>query len=278
MPGVRERFLAGALSAGLLASACASSSSPELVAVPQPGVRPVARLDQISDYRTAAVTVTSVISRDLGFPSFPVTFRLYPDRNAFERALLASGYDPGLARATARTMVAVGGHRAVLVNEAKLTNMEWPDRVAMLAHELGHSLQYEIGGGRRGASDQWLREGFAEWLSVRVVEELGHPLMDAIRRHRQRELRAIGRSKTPRLEELVTFPQWVQAGQRQGAAAYALAFLAVDFILERHGADAVLDYFKRFATSEDRAGNFREAFGEDLESFQAVLTGRVWGR
>jgi hypothetical protein len=278
MPGVRERALAGVLSAGLLASACASSSSPELVSVPQAGLRPVARLDQISDYRTAAVTVTSVISRDLGFTSFPVTFRLYPDRNAFERALLASGYDPGLARATAKTMVAVGGHRAVLVNEAKLTNMEWPDRVAMLAHELGHSLQYEMCDGRRGASDQWLREGFAEWLSIRVIEKLGDPLMDAIRRHRQRELRAIGRSKTPRLEELVTFPQWVQAGERQGAAAYALAFLAVDFILERHGADAVLDYFKRFATSEDRAGNFREAFGEDLESFQEVLTGRVWGR
>lgn len=267
-----------AVAAALVTSACASSATPQLVAVPQQGLRPVGRLDQIFDYRTAAATVTSVVYRDLGFASFPVTFRFYPDRRAFEGALLESGYDLALARTTAKTMAAVGGHRAVLVNHASLSAMSWPDRVALLAHELGHSLQYEMGGGRRGASDQWLREGFADWLSIRVVEKLGDPLMAGIRRERQRELRAIGRSKAPRLDQLVTFPQWVQVGERHGAAAYALAFIAVDLILERHGVSAVVDYFKRFATSEDRAGNFRAAFGEDLESFQAAVGERIWGR
>ncbi len=264
--------------AALFASACASSSAPQLVSVPQPGLRPASRLDQIFDYRTAAATVTSVIHRDLGFTSFPVTFRLYPDRVAFERALLESGYDAALARSTAKTMAAVGGHRAVLVNEVSLSSMSWPDRVALMAHELGHSLQYEWCGGRRGASDQWLREGFAEWLSIRVIEKLGDPLMAGIRRERQRQLRTTGRSRTPRLEQLVTFPQWVRAGEKQGTAAYALAFLAVDFILERHGVDAVVDYFTRFAASEDRASNFRAAFGEDLESFQEAIDARIWAR
>jgi hypothetical protein len=264
--------------AALLTTACASSPDPQLVSVPQRGLRPVAHLDQIFDYRTAAVTIASIIDRDLGFSSFPITFRFYPNRDAFERALLDSGYDAALARKTATTMVAVGGHRAVLVNDARLSSTSWPDRVAMLAHEVGHSLQYELCGGRRGASDQWLREGFAEWLSIRVIEELGDPSMADIRRERQRALRATGRSKTPRLEQLVTFPQWVRAGERQGAAAYALAFVAVDFILERHGVDAVLDYFRRFAASEDRSGNFRAAFGEDLDTFQESLADRIWKR
>jgi hypothetical protein len=234
-------------------------------------------MDQIFDYRTAAATVTTIVYRDLGFPPFPLTYRLYPNRDAFEGALLASGYDPSLAHATAKTMAAVGGHRAVLVNEMSLSAMAWPGRVALLAHELGHSLQYEMGGGRRGASDQWLREGFAEWLSIRVVEELGDPLMAETRRNRLRDLRAAGESKAPRLDELVTFPQWVGAGQKYGAVAYALAFVAMDFLLERHGMPAVLDYFRRFATSDDRAGSFRAAFGEDPAAFNAALGQRGWG-
>ncbi len=57
---------------------------------------------------------------------------------------------------------------------------------------------------------------------------------------------------------------------------YALAFLAVDQLLERHGAAAVAGYFKRFAASEDRVTNFREAFGEDVESFEASLNATLW--
>jgi hypothetical protein len=90
----------------------------------------------------------------------------------------------------------------------------------------------------------------------------------ALRRHRKATL--------PRLDELVTFPQWVEAGQRLGPAGYAFAFLAVDVLLERHGGPAVLDYFRRFATSQDRAGHFRAAFGEDLETFEAGLGARLW--
>jgi hypothetical protein len=261
----------------LLLSACAVSSDPLLITVPQPGLRAVTRLDHIYDYRTAAATVASVFARDLGFPPFPTTFRFYPHEEAFARALLAVGYDTALAEATARTMTAVGGHRGVLLNDGKFSMLDWPGRVAMLAHEMGHSLQYELGGGRRGASDQWVREGFADWLSVRVLERLGGISMREARRVRQRELRS-GRSGTPRLTELVTFPQWVRASQRHDVAMYALAFLAVDFLLERHGLPAVVDYFERFASSDDRAANFRAAFGEDFDTFEAALKAALSGR
>jgi hypothetical protein len=273
------RRVAGlAIVAATFASACAVSHEPQLVSIPQAGYRPVSRLDQISDYRTAAATVAWISERDLGFPSFPITFRFYPHRDAFEKALLNSGYDAALARTTARTMTAVGGHRGVLLNEDRLAPLPWAERVAMLAHEMGHSLQYELGGGRRGASDQWLREGFAEWLAIRVLERLDEVSMPAIRRARHSEVRIAGRSKVPRLADLVTFPQWVRAGERHGAPMYALAFLAVDFLIARHGVPAVIDYFKRFAASEDRTENFRAAFGEDIQSFEATLMAKVWSR
>lgn len=262
--------------AAVFASACAVSHEPQLVTIPQPGLRPASRVDQVYDYRTAAATVASILDRDLGFPPFPATFRFYPHQEAFEKALLAVGYDAELARATARTMTAVGGYRGVILNDGKLGMLPWAERVALLAHELGHSLQYELGGGRRGTSDQWLREGFAEWLAVRVLERLDGISMREVRDARHRELRIAGRARTPRLADLVTFPEWVQAGQRHGAAMYALSLLAVDFLLERHGVPAVVDYFKRFASSEDRVGNFRAAFGEEIGSFEAALSARLW--
>jgi hypothetical protein len=226
-----------AVGAAVLVSACAISREPLLITVPQPNLRPVMRLDHIYDYRTAAATVAWIFDRDLGFTPFPTTFRFYPHQEAFEKALLDVGYDAGLARATSRTMTAVGGYRGVLLNDGKFSMLEWSERVAMLAHEMGHSLP----DGRRA-------------------------------RHRDFES---GRSRAPRLRELVTFPQWVRAGERHGRAMYGLAFLAVDFLLERHGVPAMLDYFRRFAASDDRAANFRAAFGEDLETFEAALSARL---
>jgi hypothetical protein len=262
----------------LAAPGCAVSHAPQLVTVPQPGLRPVTTLDQVFDYRTAAATVAWIFQHDLGFPAFPATFRFYPHREAFEKALLDVGYDSDLARTTARTMTAVGGHRGVLLNDARLGALPWADRLALLAHEFGHSLQYEFGGGRRGTSDQWLREGFADWLSIRVLERLEVVTMASVRRERLRELRSAGRAKTPSLASLVTFPQWVRTGEQHGARMYALSFLAVDRLLERHGVAGVAGYFRRFAESEDRVANFRSAFGEDLETFESALTASLWRR
>jgi hypothetical protein len=266
------------LAAAVLGSACAVAREPLLVTVPQAGVRPVAHLDSIFDYRIAAATVVSIVQSDLEFAPFPVTFKFLPDRDAFEKALLEAGYDTALARSVARTMTAVGGHRGVLLNDDRFSSLPWPGRIAMLAHELGHTVQYELGGGSRGTSDQWLREGFAEWLSVRVLERLNAASMTEVRRERLREVRAAGRSKSPRLADLVTFPQWVKASGQTDATTYFLSFLAVDFLLERHGVPVVLAYFKRFASSQDRVGNFRSAFGEDLQTFEAAVAARLWKR
>ena len=255
----------------LALSACATSDAPRLVVLPAPGVRPAVRVDDASDYRTAAATISHLFERRFGFAAFPVTLAFYPSASAFEKALLDVGYDADLARSTAGVMTAVGGHRGVLLNGAKFSAMPAPERMAMLAHEMGHCVQYELGGGKRGASDQWLREGFADWLAIRVLEDLDAASLAEIRRDRRRVVRAAGRSRMPRFADLATFPSWVRAGQRHGDTLYAVAFLAADALLERHGMAAVLAYFKRFATSDDRAGNFRAAFGRDVEEFERTF-------
>jgi hypothetical protein len=264
------RLLAGLVLAGI-ASACATTAGPRVVALPDASLRPTFQIDAIADYGVAIATIGAIAERDLGFPPFPLAFHFHADRAALEAALLESGYHPDLARQTARTMDGIGGHRRILLNEGAMARLEWRPRVAMLAHEFAHSVQYELGGGIRGASDQWLREGFAEWFSVKVMERLkAWSLADARRRY-QIELRSRRRSGMLRLDDMVTFPQWVALGTQRHRAPYAQAFLAVDFLIERHGVERVIDYFARFARRQDRLGNFLEAFGEDLASFETAL-------
>lgn len=263
--------LLAVLLAAALAAGCSAAREPRRVTFPEGRARPAPHIDGIHDYRTAVASIMRTLERTMGIEPFPVTVRLYPNREAFAAALVEAGHDPAFASTTARTMIAVGGHRGVLLNEGAIGFRPWPDRTLLLAHELTHTLQYKLGGGVRGTSDQWIREGFAEWLSVRVLERLDGISLQAYRRQRQIELRSIGRAELPRLAEMITFHQWVRLGERRGASAYALAFLAVELLVEGHGLPATLGYFSRFAASQDRVGNFRAAFGQDLEVFETLL-------
>jgi hypothetical protein len=47
--------------------------------------------------------------------------------------------------------------------------------------------------------------------------------------------------------------------------------MAVDLLISRHGRAAVIDYFRRFAESEDRLANFQSAFGEELPAFDRAF-------
>lgn len=271
------RTIALGLTVVILCNGCAASE-PWSLALPQPALRPASDIYAITSYERAAATIAAAFERDFGFGSFPVTLHFYPGRDAFEAALLQSGYDPSLARDTARTMSAVGGHRQVLLNESMLLPLSWPGRVGLLAHELTHSLQYEWGGGVRGASDQWLREGFADWITARILARLGATTIERVREQKREEVRTLDRSRIPRLDAMATFPEWVEANSRFEGAPYAHALLAVDFLIDRHGTAAVVRYFELFARSGDRRENFRAAFGEDLSAFEEALLGYVLPR
>ena len=238
------------------------------------------RADQIDSYPRALGATVEVLRRDLGLPALQVRLVFLPDRAAFETLLLEIGYTPTLARDASEQMVAVGGHRHVLINEERLSARSWPERIGLLAHELGHVLQYELGGGVRGQSDQWLREGHADWLELRVLAALGLADEDGAHRRSLRRLRGHLRSgELPRLDQLTTFPAWVQAGRNgRGGALYNKALVATRFLIDRHGHEGVLRYFRRFSRVQDRTANFREAFGEDIPAFEAAFERYVLAR
>lgn len=255
------------------APGCAATATwPYVVSLDDARATPVKVGAWIDSYEQALVSIAAIMRDELALPEVQAALQFYKDRAGLRAALEANGYGPELARQTAETMIAVAGPRRVLINEASLRPLEWPHRVALLAHELTHTLQYEWGGGRRGTSEQWLREGFAEWVEVKVLEALRLTTWPQARTLAIRRLRDAGGAASLRpLTELVTFPDWVSAVSRDGEdAVYAHAMLAAELLVSRHGMDAVVRYFESFAGSGDRLDNFRRAFGQDLDAFDAA--------
>jgi len=294
------RAWALSLLAALLLGACATAGREPWVLTTD-GLReqPLRDLEQISTYPQALATTLHIMRRDLGLPTLQVRLAFLPDTRRFRELLLQAGYPPKLARASARQMIAIGGHRIVLINQARLEQQGWPGRVSLLAHELGHVLQYELGGGTRGTSAQWLREGFSEWLELRVMEALDRA--DDAKAWRQALVRVRNPARTrimtlggpdsfpdwverlqggtqvPPLSALGSWPDWVeQLSGAAGAALYDYAFIAVTTLIEEHGLAPVLRYFELFAERQDPSANFLDAFGETEEAFEERLRRIVW--
>jgi hypothetical protein len=260
-----------------LVSACATSGMwPRIVAIDGAGAVGPARGEWIASYDEATASIAAVMTGQLGLPSLHASLYFYPNRDAFRAALEGEGYAPDFARQTAETLTAVSGFKRVLINDRAMEDVGWLFRVALIAHELTHTLQYELAGGTRGTSDQWLREGFAEWVEVEVLVRLGFITRSDARRVLRARVRDAGADRWPPLSRMVTFPEWVDLVQRFGQEAlYGYAMLAAEYLVERHGLPAAIGYFQSFGASDDRVANFRRAFGQDLTDFEQVFHARL---
>jgi hypothetical protein len=259
---MNAQWVAGVIFAAMFAAACA---------LPQTGT--AVSTEPVLDSYTAAITsVLNAFEQALGLPRADVKLVLFSDRRRFEQGLLAAGYAPGLAR-SASSFAAIGGARVVLVNAGVVNRFNRAGRVQLVAHELVHSLQYQFGGGTRGASEQWLREGFAEWVSYRVTAHLGLASFDSLREVLLSPLSRVRFGPVP-LGELVTFPQWVEAQERYQSPLYAQAFVAADLLIEIRGVPAVIGYFERFRTTSDHERAFADAFGLERAAFDRLFARR----
>ena len=225
----------------------------------------------IRDYPEALATAVAVMNNAFGLDAHAVTLYLYQNRRAFERGLIEAGdISPAVAEATVQYARAIGTRGKILVNAEELTHATWPDRLRLLAHELTHVAQFSLSGGVRSNSDQWLREGYADWVSFQLVERLG---MDRYARLRSEAAARLSlarrRQPLPGIAELASFRQWdAIRDQRGGSVTYGVAFFAVEHLLKERGPEAVANYFRLFAGSQDRLANFRIAFGVDFDDFE----------
>ena len=242
--------------------------------VPVPPDSAVPRSTRATTYEAALTVVLDGLGRELALPRVEVSLVLFPNRRMFEQGLLQIGYTKALAR-SASSFNAIGGARAVLMNAATTDGLTRAQRIRLIAHEVVHTLQYRLSGGTRGASEQWLREGFAEWVACRVTARAGLGSFDSLRGELIDQLAGVGlgRPHAP-FEKLATFPQWVEAQQRYEVPLYAQAFVAAELLVEMRGAPAVVQYFERFRETQDRRAAFAGAFGLEPAAFELAFVKR----
>jgi hypothetical protein len=231
--------------------------------------------NKIADYPTALDAIVRVLVEKFGLPMPRYALVIYPRREEFEAALVSElKFKPAVARTTAGFAKAAVGNRKVVVNETEMAKLSWPERVLTLAHELVHTTQLELAEHRRSLTrGQWLVEGFAEWTAFHVTDALGIEDLGKARARMTAEVREVRRGGAlPRLRQLDSLEQWITTRNERGFnATYPVAFLTMDYLVERHSFSKTVEYFRRFRDSGDQAANFKATFGEDLESFQGAL-------
>jgi len=214
--------------------------------------------------------VVQVLTTGIGL-SLPANTRvhIYTTREAFRRGLVqdAALGEEGADELAAFAIGIARPGRALLNGRMAVGSREW---LRLVGHELTHIVQFDLAGGE-GRAEQWLAEGMAEHVAFQVLERLGagsvagHRRL-ALTRIRQQPAFAQGRLD---LSTLGSPRDFTLRHQREGSVeTYHLTFLLADYLIERHGFDALLDYFGRLKHQPSPTA-FRSAFGYSIAMFEA---------
>src|SRR5262249_25973110 len=128
-----------------------------------------------ADYDADVLGLAALLRSELQLP-VPAEFTVHVSTSpqGFAAGLVQIGGVPHRrAEEIAASSVGLGQPRRLFVQDGALRTLAPAVRLGVLAHELTHLAQYELAGGRRGSSEQWLREGMAEWVACWVQERLG---------------------------------------------------------------------------------------------------------
>ena len=275
---------------GLFLHAC--SAAPQVLPIPAPSENAVRPLDWLNEnYPEVLSAISTAMVRELKFPPVQGVVTFYSNYQTFESGLAAE-FDASARRAEERagrrqpeavrqqniaflarqrsvTAAAVAINGNVLVHEIAFRRYPWSERVRVLAHEITHVLQRNLAAQRPASWENWLIEGFADWVGYKVLDSLN---IENFAKSRQGVVDSVvagsARQTLPSLIQLHTQADILTWTRTQGRhAAYGQGMVAIDLLIEEKGMAAVLDYFRKFAELNNRQRNFSEAFGETLENF-----------
>jgi hypothetical protein len=282
MSGRRRRHHGGLAAAAALALALAGCArATQILSVqidPDSTLTPTPRTVRGYESAVGAIAHLMVAELRLPLPDRLVVF-VYPTRAEYEQGLIREGglSTTGAAR-IAGASLGLAQQQRLFVNDEALRGAPRHAWLGLVAHELTHVAQYELAGGRRGRSEQWLREGMADWVAARILERLGEADTNE---WRVRALHAMAAVETDNLQSLDLVVLGHPRGWRARLSAvgtaptYGLAFLLTDELVRRHGFDSLITYFRAFAGSNDRFGHFQRAFGEPLRDFALRALDRI---
>ena len=279
----------------LIVQAC--TTSPQVIPIPAPSEDAARSVDRLNEnYPQVLSAISTAMVRELKLPPIQGAVSFYSNYQTFESGLAAEFEEIArraeertgrrqpeavrqesialLARQRAVTAAAVATNGNVLVNEIAFSRYPWSERVRVLAHEMTHVLQRNLAERRPASWENWLIEGFADWVGYKVLDILN---IESFAKSRQRVVDSVvagsAHQTLPSLTQLHTQADiltWTRTLGRH--AAYGQGMVAIDLLVDEKGMAAVLDYFRKFAKLNNRQRNFSEAFGETLETFNAKFS------
>lgn len=282
--GKAARFLG--ISLALLSSGC--NSPDRVLDIPAAVNTAPKSIEAIKDYQEALGAIVSVMVRELKLPAPQGRLYFYRDAGAYQAALAAElktrGWPKGeskeirqvrhrlefelfkLTLNVANETGAVTMSQKVFIAEWRMMRLPWTNRVKTLAHELTHVIHSGLSGGGSELTHRWLGEGFAEWVSFKVVDALG------AKDFFNDQMREACRHPIANFREIETLEIWhrLNPQTRYGQSACAVHYMAV-----QDGVPAIIEYFRLFKDRFDAAQNFVTAFGKSTDTFEQELRAQV---
>jgi hypothetical protein len=238
--------------------------APTFTVVPGPDVAQ-SDIDQVN----AAVAKAPSYFGRFGVDPFGTKIHVYSSRETLEPAYMAAtGATQDQADQLWASSTAAGdAGNGIWVNTGQDFWQRSPPgvREAMLSHEIFHVAQSLLEGlskwntayDARGAV--WLLEGSAEYFGYNAMIDAGALSADAVEGEEQSEAaNANGSLSTYAGYDAYTKP-----------SLYSLGYLAVEKLVQLHGAKAVIDYWRDLATTATWQDAFAKAFGEPVDQFYA---------
>lgn len=206
-----------------------------------------------------------VISHKLELP-FPPAIKAYVYVNQATLVtglMTVAGETQDEAWDKGRYAAGVAARTGLFLRGDYMARMHYVARAGLVAHELAHVSQSQLREGGRGRAAQWILEGHADWVKMRVLDVLRYRSYAESRDHVVRTV--VGSSVPvklfPPLQELAANPGWVTATNKMGApATYCQAFLAVDWLVERYGSAKVTEFLGRFSRDENPREHWSKVF------------------
>ena len=224
--------------------------------------------------------VAWLIRHELGLP-FPPSIKAYVyvnEATLVDGLVKVAGDTNDEAWDKGRYAAGVAARSGLFLRGDYLARMHLVGRAGLFAHELAHVSQTRLREGGRGRAAQWILEGHADWVKVRVLDLLRYRPYAESRDH---VVRTVVGSPTPialfpDLRELERNDAWVASTNKLGPpATYCQAFLAVDWLVERYGNEKVTEFLGRFALDSAPRDRWTDVFpisyGQFVDEFRVRL-------
>jgi len=271
------------LPAMLAAVACSSTAAPyrEYEIRFEGAARPP--LDESPSDEELIDAIAWLMSHQLDLP-FPEAIKAYVyvnEATLVDGLVKIAGEKSDDAWDRGRFAAGVATRRGLFLRGDYLARMHLVGRAGLFAHELAHVSQSKLRDGGRGRAAQWILEGHADWVKLRVLDLLGY---QGYGQSRDEIVRSVVGSSTPitlfpDLRALASNARWTASTSRLGAAAtYGQAFLAVDWLVERCGSAKLVEFLGRFALdSSSREEHWDAVFPIPYQQFVSEFRARLEG-